>query len=82
MKTTQCKQVALCAFMLAAGCFMLLSATATSAMDAPARVHVLVPTDHMTYEGLMGGVPSAFLYRQSDDRFYMSTYGSNLATTI
>ncbi len=64
--------------MLLTLCCLLLCASTTQAIDAPLRMHILVPTNHMTYDGLMGGTPAAYLYRASDDRFYAATYGSNL----
>ena len=70
MKKTNC--------MLLAFCCLLLVTAATYAIDAPARMKVLVPREHLTYNDLMGGTPAAYLYRASDDRFYTSTYGSNL----
>lgn len=60
-------------------CGLILGTAATAfGLDAPARMKVLVPKKHLTYDNLMGGTPSSFLYRAADDRFYASTYGSNL----
>ena len=60
-------------------CGVILGTAATAfGITSPARMKVLVPRNHLTYDELMGGTPSAFLYRATDDRFYASTYGSNL----
>lgn len=71
MKQHMCRQVVVLCLVLAIGATASLAAS-------PVRMKVLVPQNHVTYEGLMGGTIGAFCYRQSDDRFYISTYGTNL----
>ncbi len=72
MKRDKCVRVAVC------GLLLILAMGVSAIGDGPARMKVLVPQNHVTYEGLMGGTIGAFCYRQSDDRFYISTYGANL----
>jgi len=70
MKRERWAQVVMCA--------LVLVLAGIAAADGPARMKVLVPADHVNYNRLAGGPIGAFCYRQSDNRFYVSTYGANL----
>lgn len=45
--------------------------------QAPDHMKVVVPKSHVSYNESMGGPIGAFVYSKTDNRFYVSTYGSN-----
>ncbi len=47
------------------------------AYQAPDQFEVLVPQNHISYNGKQSKSIGAFTYRPSDKRFYVSTFGSN-----
>lgn len=57
---------------------VLLTTVGWGQQETPARMWVLVPENHLTYDGVMGGTPGGYCYHESSGRFYTSTYGANL----
>ncbi len=43
----------------------------------PDNLMLIVPSDHVNYNGEVGGPIGSFIYSEYHDRFYISTYGSD-----
>lgn len=64
-------------FLMAVILTCLFSANYLKAYNSPDHMKVIVPEHHVSYNEALGGPIASFVYRESDKRFYVNTYGSN-----